>query len=139
MNSNINSWSKKVFVVVLVLFVLVLPLVSFAQLDGDLGSDVGGLDGDLSSSSTFTTIKNPISETSINGLVQRILEGVIRLGIPVVALAVIYSGFLFVSAQGNPEKISTAKKSLTYTLIGAGILLGAWAIAQLISETVLAL
>ena len=84
-------------------------------------------------------ICNPITETSLSGLVRKVLEGVIKIGIPVIALAIIYSGFLFVSAQGNSEKISTAKKSLTYTMIGASILLASWALAQLISETVLAL
>ena len=46
---------------------------------------------------------------------------------------------MFVFARGNSEKITKAKDALIYTVIGAAILLGAWAIALLISETVLAL
>ncbi|MEK7572281.1 MAG: pilin [Patescibacteria group bacterium] len=84
-------------------------------------------------------IDNPISATTIQGLIKTILEGVLKIGIPIIALAIIYSGFLFVQARGNPGEIEKAKNSLVYTLIGAAILLGAWAIAQLISETVLAL
>ena len=56
-----------------------------------------------------------------------------------VALAIIYSGFLFVAARGNSEKLTKAKDTLLYTIIGAAILLGAWAIATMISSTVLAL
>lgn len=82
---------------------------------------------------------NPISSTSINDLIRNILQFVIRIGIPIIALAIIYSGFLFVAARGNSEKLGEAKKTLIYTLIGAVILLGAWAIAQLISDTVLSL
>ena len=82
-------------------------------------------------------ICNPIPNvTSIPGLIQLILTGAITIGIPIVALAVIYSGFLFVAARGNSEKLTKAKDSLLYTIIGAAILLGAWAIAQLISATV---
>ena len=66
-----------------------------------------------------------------------VLIAVIKIGIPVIALAIIYSGFLFVSAQGNSEKIKKAKDAILYSLIGAAILLGSWAIAQLISNTVL--
>ena len=82
---------------------------------------------------------NPISANSLNDLVKSALEFAIKLGIPIIALAVVYSGFLFVSARGNSEKLEEAKRALLYTLIGAAILLGSWAIAQLISETVLSL
>ena len=84
-------------------------------------------------------IKNPISVNTINEFIKVILIGVIKIGIPIVALAIIYSGFLFVTARGKSEKLTEAKKALMYSLIGAAILLGSWAIAQLISNTVLAL
>lgn len=84
-------------------------------------------------------ISNPICANTIQGFIKTFLEGALRIGIPLIALAVIYCGFLFVSARGNSEKITKAKDALLYTLIGAAILLGSWAIAQLISETVLAL
>lgn len=83
------------------------------------------------------TLCNPINVDSVNGLIKKILEGVIKIGIPIIALSIIYSGFLFVSAQGKPEEIKKAKDALLYTLIGAAVLLGSWAIAQLISETVI--
>ncbi len=86
-----------------------------------------------------TKVCNPIGATDINGLIKDILIGVIKISIPVIALAVIYSGFLFVSARGSTETLDKAKKTLLYTLIGSALLLGSWAIAQLISNTVLAL
>ena len=58
---------------------------------------------------------------------------------PIIVLAIIYSGFLFVAAQGNSEKLGEAKKALLYTLVGAAILLGSLAIAELIKNTVLSL
>ncbi|MDP2593236.1 MAG: pilin [bacterium] len=83
-------------------------------------------------------ICNPLPKiTSIPNLIQTILEGAIKIGLPIVALAIIYAGFLFVFARGNPEKLGTAKDTLLYTLIGAAILLGAWAIAKMIESTVL--
>jgi hypothetical protein len=82
---------------------------------------------------------NPINANSIQGLIKTVLESVIKIGIPVIALAIIYSGFLFIKARGNSEEIGKAKDALMYTLIGAAILLGSWALAQLISDTVLSL
>jgi len=114
---------KKNFTLLIIVFFIFLPILSFAQ-----------------EPSESVTIVNPLPGiTSVNGLLQTILEGVIKMGIPIIVLAIIYSGFLFVSAQGNTEKLGTAKKSLIYTLIGAAILLGSWAIAQLITNTVIAL
>ena len=86
------------------------------------------------------TIVNPLKNVkTINELIKKILEGVIKIGMPIIVLAIIYCGFLFVSAQGKPESIKKAKDALLYTLIGAAILLGSWAIAQLIADTVKAL
>lgn len=84
-----------------------------------------------------TQICNPINQNTIDGFLQVLLEGVIKIGIPIVALAIIYSGFLYVSARGNPSKLEEAHRAFLYSVIGAAILLGSWALAKLISETVL--
>ena len=85
------------------------------------------------------TICNPISQNTLSGLIKTFLTGILRIGIPLIALAIIYCGFLFVAARGNSEKLSKAKDALLYTLIGSAILLGSWAIAQIITETVIGL
>jgi len=70
-------------------------------------------------------ICNPIpSVAGVPDLIKLILTGALKIGIPLVALAVIYCGFLFVFARGNSEKLTKAKDALLYTLIGAAILLG---------------
>ena len=84
-------------------------------------------------------ICNPISVNDLNGLIKTGLEGIIKIGAPLIAFAIIYAGFLFVFAQGNSEKLDKAKETLLYTLIGAALLLGSWAIAQIISNTVSAI
>ncbi len=90
-------------------------------------------------------ITNPLDPLNVGKnatileFIRSLLTGVLTIGIPIVALAVIYCGFLFVSARGNSEKLNEAKSALLYTVIGAAILLGSYAIAQMISATVLAL
>lgn len=121
-----KSIYKKILSFVLFAFVLFYPVYSFATLHIETVDSDG-------------KIKNPISYDNINSFIEAILRGAIKIGIPIIALAIIYSGFLFVSARGNSEKLSEAKNALLYTCLGAAILLGAWAIAQLISNTILAL
>ena len=83
-------------------------------------------------------LTNPLGNNinSVPEFIKILLTGVLKIGIPVVALAVIYCGFLFVQARGKPEELKKAKDALLYTLIGAAILLGSWAIAKLISNTI---
>ncbi len=124
----------KYYLASIALFFLSSKIV-FAQLGGQTGSGLSGQTG--SGGCQAGTICNPIPNvTSLNDLLKDILQGVIKIGIPIITLALIYSGFLFVTAQGNSEKLKSAKKALLYTVIGAAVLLGSWAIAQLIHSTV---
>lgn len=119
-----KNWHK----IFLLSYLFIFPIVSFAVDVNGQPSDTGG------------KILNPLTTTStLPDLIKTILEGALKIGIPIVALAIIYCGFLFVFARGNPEKLTKARDALLYTLIGAAILLGAWAIAKMISATVLAL
>lgn len=90
----------------------------------------------IGNTGTITNPLGPNGPTSIEGFLVKVLDGAIKIGTPIVALAIIYCGFLFVKAQGNPEEITKAKEALMYTLIGAAILLGAVAISKLVVETV---
>jgi len=114
--------------IILLAYVILLPIVSFAA------------EGEVPAPADVGRITNPLGNiNNINDLIKTLLEGLIRIGMPIIALAIIYSGFLFVFARGNSEKLTKAKDALLYPLIGAAILLGSWGIAQLISDTVLSL
>lgn len=78
---------------------------------------------------------NPIAQTDIYGLIKAILDFVVKIGAVVVVFYMIYAGFQFVTAQGNEDKISTAKKSFMWTVIGALILLGAMTLSGVVCNT----
>ncbi len=111
---------KNVFLTAL-LFAVSLPAKIFAQ----------GKQTTLSFS-----IKNPIKANNLTNFIHDILNIFLEIGIPVITLFIIYTGFLFVSAQGNEEKLKTAKASLLWTLVGAALLLGSWVLAQAIQGTI---
>ena len=52
-----------------------------------------------------------------------------------VTMWIIWAGFQFVLAQGNPGAIDKAKSNLLWSLIGAGILLGAVGISAAVQST----
>lgn len=85
-------------------------------------------------------LENPLKNIdSIEKLVSIILNLVWKIGVWILAGFIIYTGFLFVAARGNPAKIKEAGEALKFTLIGGLILLGAWVIAEAIIGTVEAL
>ena len=65
-----------------------------------------------------------------------ILIGVVQIGTIILTMMLVYVGFLFVVAQGNPEKLQSAKSALVWTVIGGLVLLGATTIQLVIEGTV---
>ncbi len=85
-------------------------------------------------------IDNPLGNNSgvdtLPKFIEKLLDIVITIGIPIVVVFIIYAGFLFVSSRGNKEKLGPAKDALLYALIGAAVLLGAKIIALAIQGTI---
>ena len=107
-----KNWEK----LVLIAYTLIVPVFS-------LSADTSVPISNSTSNSTGSgMIVNPLgTQNTLPVLIQNVLNEVITIGIPIVALAIIYCGFLFVFARGNSEKLTSAKQSLLYTLIGAAI------------------
>lgn len=96
---------------------------------------VGGAPS-LGGTQSSPKLENPINVDTFGDLVSRVIEAMVAVLTPFVVVMFIYSGFLFVKAQGNETEITKAKTAITYSFIGAVILLGAWGFAQIIGTTV---
>jgi hypothetical protein len=84
---------------------------------------------------TPNQFNSPIGFSSFREIIVAIVNVVVRVGSILVLLAIIYAGFLFVTAQGSEDKIKTAKKTFTYVIIGSIILLGAQQLANVVANT----
>jgi len=87
----------------------------------------------------FAQFVNPLSVDTIEELLVLILNAVIFILFPIIVLMIVYTGFLFVSAQGNEQQLSKARQALVWTVVGALIVLGSKALAIAICETVIGL
>ena len=85
---------------------------------------------------TSVTIQNPLKVNSIQCFISIALQFVVDILAIAAVLYIMWAGFLFVKAQGNPEELKTAKTALLHALIGTGIVLGAWGLATVVSNTV---
>lgn len=84
------------------------------------------------------SLDNPFSGgDSLFALLKTIIDKIILpIGGVLAVLSFIYSGFLYVTAQGDTKKIDTAHKALLYTSVGTAVLLGSWVIAKVIENTI---
>lgn len=126
----------------------ILMVIMFFSLSGNFaysqegGNNPGGNQGNSTDTSGITLdfeLKNPLAGSgvnTINDFVKRLLDIVLTIGVPVVAVFIILAGFKFVTARGNPSEIAKAKENLLYVMIGAAVLLGAWVLANALGETV---
>ena len=93
---------------------------------GGAGAGAGG-SGDCSGQ-----FCNPIQSKTFADLVQKIANAITAIGIPFVAIFIVWAGFLFVTAQGDEKRLEQAKKTLQWALIGGAIVIGAYALSAAI-------
>lgn len=130
------------FALLLVVAIFV-PDLTFAQFTtgGGSGFTTGG-------GSRFTTgggcgltngtveLCDPLGIKNFCDLVKKLLDIVVAIGIPVAVFFLVWAGFKFIIARGNPTELETAKKNFYYVIIGIGVFLGAWTFATVLSATI---
>jgi hypothetical protein len=82
------------------------------------------------------TFKDPLGGLTVAGLVNKLLEIIVRVAAVLAVFFLIFAGFKFVTSSGDPGKIKQAKEQLMYTIIGGLIALGAFVISSVIKNTV---
>lgn len=122
--------TRKIAIAFLAIQLLVIPAAAFAQNQTPPGQ--------TTNSTGIITIGNPTNAGStLMDVLRAILNNIIMpIAAVFVVMWIIYAGFTYVTAQGNPAKVSAAHQRLLWSLIGAGILLGAAAISGVVQKTI---
>lgn len=81
-------------------------------------------------------LKSPFAFSTVQQLVDKLLDIVIKVGTVLALFFLIYAGFLYVTAAGNETKVKAAHTTFITTLIGVAIIIGAKAISALLEGTV---
>jgi hypothetical protein len=82
------------------------------------------------------TFTNPLAQNDLRGFLLAILNSLIYIIFPIIVLMIVYTGFLFVAAQGNESKLSEARRALLWTVVGGLVVLGSVALALAIEATI---
>ncbi len=63
-------------------------------------------------------IENPLGSTTFHGFIEKIIDFIFNVALAIAPIMIIVSGFYFVTAEGEPAKIETAKQIILWTLVG---------------------
>ncbi len=122
------------------LFFLATPVLGLAQLSGGNlpGNSSNPGPGDSSNSSTGASggiqIPNFLGANNFQDLLVKILNALWVLAALITMLMVLISGFQFLLASGNPEKIEKAKRTLLYVVIGFVIIILSYSASAIIKS-----
>lgn len=76
------------------------------------------------------------SDTSIGAIIVRALNYLLPLLGGVALVMVIYGGVLFITSSGDPEKLTKAKQTLLWAIIGIIIIVLSYAIVVSLSKVI---
>lgn len=83
------------------------------------------------------TLSNPApgAGATLQDFVYLLIDIIQWVALPVLALCIIYAGFILVSAGGNDEQVTKGKLWILWTLVGVAIVLGSRVIADIVFGT----
>ncbi len=81
-------------------------------------------------------IPNPLGSgvSTIPQLIDKIATWLLGIGLTIAVIIVIWAAFLFMTSGGNQQKVTTARQTLWYAIIGLTVLLLAKGVTSIIQN-----
>ena len=80
-------------------------------------------------------LKNPLGATTIPGLVNIVLKGVLGLVGSLALLMFVYGGFLWLTAMGEDKRVKQGWDTMTWAALGIAVIFASYAIVTLIFKS----
>ncbi len=103
---------------------------------GGTGNVSIGGSGNTSVNGGSMSLTNPLKATTISGFLLAVIDVILVFALPLIVLYIMYAGFLYVTARGEPGQITTARSALLWAIVGGVIVLGAKLIVSVIQGTI---
>ena len=130
----------KIFIPSLLLIALLVPFSALALEANTVGqpgaNNVGQPQANTIGQPTSVRLDNPLGNiTGFCGFIKMLFVTIGTIAVPIAVLFLVYAGFKFVWARGNPTGLEEAKKNIFYTILGIAIFFAAWLLALAIGNT----
>lgn len=80
------------------------------------------------------TIPNPLGANTITELIDNIATWLLGIGLTISTIIIIWAAIVFMTSGGNSERVTTARKTLWYAIIGIVVLLLAKGVTSIIQN-----
>jgi len=80
------------------------------------------------------TIQNPLNVDNFPDLLDALINFIFWVGITLAPIMLIVAGLIFVTSSGSPERVTTARRFMIWTLIGLAVLLLAKGLVAVITS-----
>ncbi len=81
------------------------------------------------------TLINPLHANTIQELIFFVIDLAMNVGVVIAVIMIIYAGFNFIMAQGDPGKLKDARNFFYGVIIGLAVLIASKVIVQIIQNT----
>ena len=83
-----------------------------------------------------STLCDPFGGKTIFIIIEKIIGYLILIGAPILAIMVIYGGFLILSAGDSPEKVKSGKDVILWAVVGYIIVLCSWGVIYIMGQII---
>lgn len=90
----------------------------------------------INSATAATTVKitNPIKTSDFSELVENFLLWILSVGGALALFMLVIGGVFYVTSSGNEQKIETARKIITWTILGLMLILASYSIIVVLDK-----
>lgn len=96
---------------------MLLKLISLFKIEKVLAQEFGGSPGG------GVTLNNPLGTDNIMVVINRVLNYLIYISVPILALMILVGGFYILSAKDDTGKVQKGKDVIKYAVIGFVVIL----------------
>lgn len=79
---------------------------------------------------------DPFGGKTIFDIIQKIIGYLIKIGVPILAIMIIYGGFLILTAGDSPEKVKSGKDVILWAVVGYIIVLCSWGVIYIMGQII---
>jgi hypothetical protein len=82
----------------------------------------------------YSNITNPLQTTDVSVVIGRIIKAFLAIIGSILLLIIIYGGFLWMTAAGNPARVTKGRNTLIWGILGVIVIFLAWILVSYIFE-----
>lgn len=79
-------------------------------------------------------VSNPLGSQNLQDIIDKIINFIFVIALVLAPLMIVIAGFFYMTAAGNPVKITKAKTIITWTIVGLAIILFSKGLIAIINQ-----